>query len=166
MNVAEAGSVAPDLTVQAHRTGICPNRAWVDGRPAVLIFHGRDNQDTARGLIQIVRNVYTDATSVVTVNIVDLSMFPRTMRRLVRSDLDKAFDREALNLPGDRDPESHIVIVGDYSGGLTRSWGFRDTDRLVSCAVLDADWRVRSRTIEPALDRAVMRTLGELLPAP
>ena len=162
-SIAAVGAVGPDVTEHAHTTGVRPGRAWANGRPVVLIFHGRDNQDAARAVVQTVRNTYTHAASVVTVNIVDVSMFPRTMRRLVRSDLDKAFDHEVANLPGDRDPESHIVIVADHNGALTRSWGFRDTDRVVSCVILDADWRIRLRAAEPALDRAVMRTLGGLV---
>ncbi len=162
MSTAQVGSLAPDVTVTAFRTDVCPDRSWVDGRPAVLIFHGRENRDVACAVAQTVRNIYTDATSVITLSVVDLSMFPRVMRRLVRSDLDRAFDHAAVNLSGDRDPESHIIIIPDHSGEMTRAWGFRDTDRIVSCVVLDADWRVHARTTGTDNNRDVMRALGQL----
>jgi hypothetical protein len=160
--VPATGSSGPDITAPAVRTNLCANRAWVDGRPVVVVFHGRDNRDAARALVQSVRNVYRHATSVVTVNVVDLSMFPRVLRRVVNSDLEKAFDAEAANLPGDRDPESHVIIVADYDGSLTRAWGVSDADTVVSAVVLDGDWLIRERSREPGLDHTVLAALGAL----
>lgn len=159
------GSVAPAITVEAHRTGISLDRAWVSGRPVVLVFHGRENRDVARGLVQAVRNVHTHATSVVTANIVDLSPFPRTMRRVVRHDLDKAFEHAVVNLSGDRDPESHVIIVPDHKAEVVQAFGVEGCVRTVAAVVLDGDWRIRLQATEPGLDRAVLRALEEVLGA-
>jgi hypothetical protein len=163
MRSPETGPVGPEITATALRTNVRPDRAWVAGRPAVLLFHGRDNKGAARGIVQSVRNAYGDARAVVTVNIVDLSEFPRLVRRAVDADLDRAFDAEAANLRGDRDPESHIVIVADYDGSLTSAWDVAGADTVVNAVVLDAEWRIRARGREPGLDDLVVAALAGLV---
>jgi hypothetical protein len=159
------GSVAPDITASALRTNVCPDRAWAGGRPVVLIFHSRDNRDAARGVVQSIRNVYNDASLVATVNVVDLSMFPKLLRPMVNADLNKAFDVEAANLRADRDPESHIVILPDYDGSLTRAWGVADAASVVSAIVLDGDWRVQARASGTGVEDAVLSALAALAPS-
>jgi hypothetical protein len=117
------GETAPDISAPAFSTRLVPDRAWIAGRPLAVLFHGRENQDEARGVIQTIRNKWRDAETLVTVNLVDLSMFPRVMRKLVNYDLGKVFDAEAASLPGDLDQDSHIVIVPDFDGKMTKAWG-------------------------------------------
>jgi hypothetical protein len=159
------GSVAPDITASALRTNVRPDRAWAGRRPVVLIFHSRDNRDAARAVVQSIRNVYDHASLVATVNVVDLSMFPKLLRPMVNSDLNKAFDAEVANLRGDRDPESHVVILADYDGSLTRAWGVADAATIVSAVVLDGEWRVHARAAGVGVEDAVLSALAALAPS-
>lgn len=157
------GSRGPEITADAYQSGVRPDWAWIASRPTVLIFHGRDNQDAARAVIQTVRNDYRSAADVVTVNIVDLHMYPRVMRKLVRHDLDVVWDHETRNLPGDLDPESHIVIIPDYDGAITREWNVEESDRTVQTVVLDRDWQEVRRASEPAAADVVRSCLPDLI---
>jgi hypothetical protein len=150
-----AGALAPEITVPALRTGVVPDRGWGNGRAVVVLFHSRDNRDDARAVVQSVRNVYGEATDVGTVNVVDLSMFPRLLRPMVNADLDRAFTAEAANLPGSRDPESYLVIVPDHDGKLTREWGVSDAAKVEARVV-----RARQLAGQPVADDDARR-LGE-----
>lgn len=161
-----AGETAPDIREPAFSTRLVPNRAWVAGRPLVILFHSRENQDEARGVIQAIRNKWRSAETLVTVNLIDLSMFPRVLRRLVNSDLGKAFDAEAANLPGDLDPDSHIVIVPDFDGKTTKAWGVPDAATVVNGVVVDPEWRICARARGAAVESVVMRALSDLVDAP
>jgi hypothetical protein len=153
---------APEITAPALRTGVRPDREWARGRRVVVLFHSRDNRDAARAVVQGVRNVYGEAADVGTVNVVDLSMFPRLLRPMVNADLERAFAAEAANLPGTRDAESYIVIVPDHDGKLTRAWGVSDAATTVSAVVLDEGWRERARASGAGAGDAVLAALAAL----
>jgi hypothetical protein len=157
------GATAPDITEPAFGTRLVPDRAWVAGRPLLVLFHSRDNQDEARGVIQVVRNQWRDAQTLVTVNLVDLGMFPWLLRKLVNFDLQKAFDAEVANLPGDLDPESHIVIVPDFDGKMTKAWGVSESAKVVAGVVVDAEGRICARARGADVAPVVMRALSEAL---
>lgn len=154
---------APDIKEPAFRTQLVPDRAWLGGRPVAVLFHGRENQDEARGVIQVIRNKWPWAHTLVTVNLVDVSMFPRVMRKLVNYDLTQAYSTEEANLPGQYDAESHIVIVPDYDGKITKAWGIADAAAVVSAAVVDSAGRIRARARGAAVESVVMRTLADIL---
>ena len=158
-----AVDTAPDIKGPAFGTGLVPDRAWVAGRPLAVLFHGRENQDEARGVLQVIRNKWPSAETLVTVNLIDVSMFPRVMRRLVNFDLTNVYDAEVANLPGRFDPESHIVIVPDFDGKMTKAWGVSDAATVVSAAVVDSDWKIRARARGAAVESVVMRALAEAL---
>jgi hypothetical protein len=157
------GEIAPDISDPAFNTRLVPDRAWVAGRPLVVLFHSRENQDEARGVIQAVRNKWRSAETLVTVNLVDLSMFPRILRKLVHHDLGKAFEAEAANLPGDLDPDSHIIIVPDFDGKMTKAWGVSDAATVVNGVVVDSEWRICTRAHGAEVETVVMRALAEAL---
>jgi hypothetical protein len=161
-----AGETAPDISEPAFSTRLVPDRAWVAGRPLVVLFYSRENQDDARGVTQVIRNKWRDAQTLVTVNLIDLSMFPRLLRRLVNSDLTKAFDAEVANLPGDLDPESHIVIVPDFDGKMTQAWGVTDAAKVVSAVVVDSAWKICARARGAEVEPVVMRALSDLVGLP
>jgi hypothetical protein len=160
------GETAPDISAPAFSTRLVPDRAWIAGRPLAVLFHGRENQDEARGVIQTIRNKWRDAETLVTVNLVDLSMFPRVMRKLVNYDLGKVFDAEAASLPGDLDQDSHIVIVPDFDGKMTKAWGVSDAATVVSGVVVDSAWKVCARAHGAGVESVVMRALAQALDPP
>ena len=161
-----AGETAPDIREPAFSTRLLADRAWVAGRPLVVLFYSRENQDDARGATQVIRNKWRDAQTLVTINLIDLSMFPRLLRKLVNSDLSKAFDVEAANLPGDLDPESHIVIVPDFDGKMTQAWGVSDAAQVVNAVVVDSQWRICARARGAEVEPVVMRALSDLVGVP
>jgi hypothetical protein len=157
------GETAPDIKEPAFSTRLVPDRAWLAGRPLAVLFHGRENQDEARGILQVIRNKWRDAETLVTVNLVDVSMFPRLMRKLVNFDLGKVFDAEQANLPDDLDPESHIVIVPDFDGKMTKAWGVSEAATVVSGIVVDAGGQIRARASGPEVESVMMRALADAL---
>lgn len=163
MGDGPTGVAAPDIRQEAFNTRLVPDRAWVAGRPVAILFHSRENQDEARAVIQTIRNKWRSAETLVTLNLVDLSMFPRVMRKLVNHDLGKVFEAEAANLPGDLDPESHIVIVPDFDGKMTKAWGVSDAATVVNGVVVDSEWKVCARAHGSDVESVVMRALSEAL---
>ncbi|MGD0603318.1 MAG: hypothetical protein ABSA53_06925 [Streptosporangiaceae bacterium] len=163
---AQAGEKAPDIREPAFGTRLVPDRAWVAGRPLVVLFYSRENQDDARAVTQVIRNKWRDAQDLVTINLIDLSMFQRLVRKLVNSDLTKAFDVEVANLPGDLDPESHIIIVPDFDGKMTRAWGVSDAAQVVNAVVVDAQWRICARARGAEVESVVMRALSAMVGVP
>jgi hypothetical protein len=157
------GETAPDIKEPAFSTRLVPDRTWIAGRPVAVLFHGRENQDEARGIIQVIRNKWRNAETLVTVNLVDVSMFPRLMRKLVNFDLGKVFDAEETNLPDDLDPESHIVIVPDFDGKMTKAWGVSEAATVVSGIVVDSDGQICARASGPEVESVVMRALADAL---
>ncbi len=160
------GETAPDIKEPAFSTRLVPDRAWVAGRPLVVLFYSRENQDDARAVTQVIRNKWRDAQTLVTINLIDLSMFPRIVRRLVNSDLTKAFDAEVENLPGDLDPESHIVIIADFDGKMTQAWGVCDAAEVINAVVVDSQWKICARARGAEVESVVTRELTAMVGAP
>ena len=159
----EVGDIGPEISDGAYRTKIVPDRAWAKGRPCVLLFHGRENQETARAVVQSIRNVYPSSETVTTISVVDLSMFSLTMRKLVNYDLEKVWEHENANLHGNLDAESHIVIIADHKGRNTARWGVQDAATVLTAVVVDRDWRIRRKISGDSAIDAVVGSVTSLL---
>lgn len=53
--------------------------------------------------------------------------------------LRQAYEKTAAELPPGVDPEEYVMILPDWGGRITRSFGLRDTGLVAAVAMIDGD---------------------------
>ncbi len=112
------------------------------GIPAVLLFHGRNTADVSRRVNGPVRDRYPDASQLMVASIMDLHIAPRLLRGVVEAFIRDAYEEAILELPNGWTPQEYLLLLPDWDGKVTKSFGFKDTDRNAGVAVLDAEGMV------------------------
>ncbi len=138
----EAGTRAPDFDLLAAGSGRRVSLRGNDGRPVVLIFHLQGTAPTAREINHAVREHYPSPEEVLVVSVIDLSIVPPVYWMTVGLVLGQAYEKAAVELPPETDPEEYVVILPDWGGRVSRSYGARRTNRAAAIVIVDADSNV------------------------
>lgn len=107
------------------------------GVPLVLVFHLQGTASAAESMNRAVRGRYTSG-EVTVASVVDLSLVPTLYWGTVWIVLRQAYEKTAAELPPSVDPEEYVMLLPDWDGRSTRSFGLRDTGR-VAVAMIDGD---------------------------
>ena len=109
------------------------------GKPAVLIFHTQETSDAAAQINQAIRaeSQYADCESMLIANIVDLHSVPKLFRGFAEKAMKESYDKSAASLPQGVAPQDYILILPDWDGSVTKSFGFKNTNKTAAFAVLD-----------------------------
>ena len=112
------------------------------GVPSVLIFLSRDTSNASESINGPVRDRYPKASSLLVVNIMDLHIAPRLLRRVVEAFIRDAYEDACQKLPKDWPPRDYLLLAPDWDGKLTKSFGFSDTNKIAGVAVLDRQGKI------------------------
>lgn len=112
------------------------------GTPAVLIFHGRGNSEASQDVNRPVRDKYPDASDLLVASILDLHIAPRLLRGVVEAFIRDAYEDACKKLPDGLLPRDYLILLPDWDGKLSKSFGLKDTDRQAGVVVLDSQANV------------------------
>lgn len=109
------------------------------GKPAVLLFH---TQETAEGAAVVnsslrAQDEYKNCDSLFIANIVDLHSVPKLFRGFAEKAMKESYEKAAASLPPNVDPASMVLILPDWDGSVTKTFGLKDTNKTAAIAVLD-----------------------------
>ena len=109
------------------------------GKPAVLIFHTQETAETAAQINEAIRaeSNYVKCESMLIANVVDLHSVPKLFRGFAEKAMKESYDKAAASLAKGLAPQDYIVILPDWDGSLTKSFGFKNTNKTAAFAVLD-----------------------------
>ena len=131
----------PDKTMKAFGSGRQINLQNF-GAPTVLIFHYRDTAEMARDLNNAIRKEYPSASDLLIGSVVDLHSIPKLGRGATEAMINREYSKAAQSLKEDQVPEDLIIILADWNGQMTKALGFKDTNKQVGLAILDASGHV------------------------
>ncbi|MBK8784022.1 MAG: NAD(P)/FAD-dependent oxidoreductase [Anaerolineales bacterium] len=114
------------------------------GKPAVLIFHTQETAEAAAQINQAIRaeSNYANCDSMLIANIVDLHSVPKLFRSFAEKAMKESYDKAAAALAKGLAPQDYVAILPDWDGSLTKSFGFKNTNKTAAFAVLDKDGQV------------------------
>jgi hypothetical protein len=126
----------PDKTLTAIGSGRQINLQNL-GVPTVLIFHYRGTAGVARNLNNIIREKYP-ASQVLVASVLDLHSIPKLARGATETMIKREYKNAADELKEDQTPEDYVILIADWNGGITKSLGFKKTDKQAGLAVFDS----------------------------
>ena len=153
----ENGERAPEFRLLAAGSGRRFSLDGFAGRPLVLIFHLQGTAPTAREINRAVRARYPDPDQATVASVIDLSIVPPVYWMTVAFVLNQAYEKAATELPSDVDPAKYVIILPDWGGFVSRSYGVRRTNRAAAIVIVDGDSNVvglyqGERPVEVVLD--------------
>lgn len=126
----------PDKTLTAIGSGREINLQNL-GVPTVLIFHYRGTAGVARNLNNIIREKYP-ASQVLVASVLDLHSIPKLARGATEAMIGREYKNAVNDLKEDQAPEDYVILIADWNGGITKSLGFKKTDKQAGLAVFDS----------------------------
>jgi phytoene dehydrogenase-like protein len=137
--VSSSASFAPAATLKAAGSGREVTLNAI-GRLTVILFHTADTAEEAERIHQFVRGVqeYQSGASVAIINMVDLHTVPKLFRGFAEKSMRESYEKAGRKLPPGEKPQEYVIILPDWDGSVTKSFGLGDTSKTVGLVVLDA----------------------------
>jgi hypothetical protein len=113
-------------------------------KPTVLIFHTQETAEAAAKINETIRaeSNYANCDSMLIANIVDLHSIPKLFRGFAEKAMKESYDKAAASLAKGLAPQDYIVIIPDWDGSVTKSFGFKNTNKIAAFAALDAQGNI------------------------
>lgn len=135
---------SPAVTLKAAGSGreISLNKI---GKHAVLIFHAQETADAAAQINEAIRaqSNYASCDSVLIANVVDLHAVPKLFRGFAEKAMKESYDKAAAVL-AERGlaPRDYAIILPDWDGSVTKTFGLKGANKTAGLAVLDANGKL------------------------
>lgn len=110
--------------------------------PLLLIFHAHAGSEFAFNINAVVRQSYPTIEELQIASVVDLRHIPRYMRAAVELTLSAAYRQAAKRIPEDRDPTEYVVIVPDWEGKVTTSFGMQERVKDIGLVLIAKQWQI------------------------
>ncbi len=145
-----SAQMAPNFTLQ-HIAGRNVSLSEFQGRTVVIVFSGRDSVDQAQQIGQAIRARY-DLYALPLISILDMHGIPRMMQGLAKGRIQGGYEElvktatNALQAAGKSmppDPSQAIIMLPDWDGGVTRSFGLQAVDQQAVAVLIDGNGYIR-----------------------
>lgn len=143
-------TTAPNFTLK-HIVGHTVALSDFRGKPVVVVFGGRDSTDQARQISRTLRGRY-DAEALPIISILDLSGIPKMMHALAKGRIQSGYQevvRDATAMIQQQgkqvptDPSRIIIMLPDWDGAVTASYGLKDVDKQAVAVAIDGGGNIR-----------------------
>lgn len=149
MPIQQLPEVAPDFTLE-HILGHEVSLSDYRGRQVVVTFGGKDSAGQIEQGIATIRKTY-DPDELTIVGVSDLREAPRPARIIVKNQIKKAYegavkaqdaDLQAMGKPPRQEPSKDVIMLLDWSGGVTDEFGLTGVDKEAVAVAVDGDGKV------------------------
>lgn len=149
MTITQLPSTAPDFTLD-HILGHTVSLGDYRGQRVVVTFGGRDSADQIEKGIDTIRDTY-DPGELTIIGVSDLRAAPRPARIIVKNQIKKAYEGavkamnaqlQAAGKPERQDPSKDVIMLLDWSGGVTDSFGVSDADKEAAAVAVDPEGKI------------------------
>ena len=141
-NQLPTGSPAPDFELEAIVSDRLINPHQLQGQTLLLLFH---NQNTVSAVVDVqdaVRQAYPSAADVIIASVVDLDGVPRMFRGMVRKAMAQGYEEASRQIPDDWDPVEYVVLLPDWKGEVSKSYGVGKLDEHAAVVVIDPEGNI------------------------
>lgn len=129
----------------------------------LLVCHGQETAFEAARLHTTVRQRYTSPSTLMAASLVDLKIVPRMLRGIAEAAVRKAHQQAVSSLEAGMPPEEYIVILIDWDGSVTASFGLHDTPRTAGVVLLDCEGNLLETFQGADLTQTTLTLLGKYL---
>jgi hypothetical protein len=145
-----SAQMAPNFTLQ-HIAGRNVSLSEFQGRTVVMVFSGRDSVDQAQKIGQTIRSRY-DVYALPIVSVLDMHGIPRMMQGLAKGRVQSGYDElvktaaNTLQATGKQlpaDPSQAIIMLPDWDGAVTKSFGLQAVDQQAVAVLIDGNGYIR-----------------------
>ncbi len=149
MPIQQLPAVAPDFTLE-HILGHKVSLGDYKGRTVVVTFGGRESAGQIEQGIGTIRRTY-DPDQLTIVSISDVRSVPRPARIIAKNQIKKAYegavkaqdaDLKAAGKPARQDPSKDVIMLLDWSGGVTDQFGLTGVDKEAVAVLVDGGGQV------------------------
>lgn len=149
MPIQQLPASAPDFTLD-HILGHKVSLSDYKGKKVVVTFGGRESAGQIEQGIGTIRKGY-DADELTIIGVSDLRAAPRPARIIVKNQIKKAYegavkaqdaDLTAAGKPARQDPSKDVIMLLDWSGGVTDQFGLSGVDKEAAAVVVDGEGKV------------------------
>ena len=141
---------APDFTLD-HIKGHPVSLSSYRGRPVVLIFAGKDSGSQARDIVVALRNRYAP-DQLPAVSVLDMHGIPRLVQGIAKGQIQKGYndavkeaqaDTQAKGWAMPADPAQLVVMLMDWDGKVTASYGLSGVDKQATAVLIDENGAIQ-----------------------
>lgn len=145
-----SAQMAPNFTLQ-HVTGRNVSLSEFQGRTVVMVFSGRDSVEQAQKIGQSIRARY-DVYALPIISVLDMHGIPRMMQGLAKGRVQSGYDElvkiaaNTLQASGKQlpaDPSQVIIMLPDWDGNVTKSFGLQAVDQQAVAVLIDGNGYIR-----------------------
>ena len=157
---------APDFTLP-HVSGREVSLSEFRGRPAVLVFSGRDSKDQAASIESAIRGRYA-ADELALISVANVKGVPRLLHGVAKNDIEKSYKKTAQETakrlqesgkPVPADLSGLVVFLLDWNGKAVSDYG---ADGKQAVAVLiDAGGNIQGRASGAEAGSEILSMLGQ-----
>jgi len=147
--IQQLPAIAPEFTLE-HILGHEVSLSNYKGERLVVTFGGRESAGQIEQGIGTIRGTY-DPDQLTIIGVSDLRAAPRAARIIVKNQIKKAYegavkaqdaDLKAAGKPSREHPEKDVIMLLDWSGGVTDQYGVTDADKEAAAVAIDASGNV------------------------
>lgn len=141
---------APQFTLQ-HIVGRPVSLADYRGRMVVVVFAGRDSSEQAKNISITLRAQY-GPDQLPILSVLDLHALPRLVQGMAKGQIQKAYQSavaeataraQAMGRAMPADSSQAIVMLPDWDGSVTRSFGLNDVNAQAVAVLVDGNGYIR-----------------------
>jgi hypothetical protein len=166
MPIQQLPAVAPDFTLDhilGHKVSLSDYR----GKKVVVTFGGRESSGQIEDGIGAIRKKF-DPDELTIIGVSDLRAAPRPARIIVKNQIKKAYegavkaqdaDLQAMGKPARQDPSKDVIMLLDWSGGVTDEFGLTGVDKEAAAVAVDADGKIIGSGTGPELGPQILAVL-------
>jgi AhpC/TSA family len=167
MAIGQLPEVAPDFTLE-HILGHEVSLGDYRGRRVVVTFGGRDSVGQIEQGIATIRKSY-DPDELTIIGVSDLRAAPRPARIIVKNQIKKAYegavkaqdaDLQARGKAPREEPSKDVIMLLDWSGEVTDSFGVTGADKEAAAVALDGEGKIRGSGTGPQLGEEIVAVLA------
>ncbi len=138
------------------------------GSSVVLVFSGRDSTDQARQISRAIRSRH-DSEALPIISILDLSGVPRMMHGLAKGRIQSGYQEVVRDVTAvmqqhgkqsPADPSRIIVMLPDWDGAVTASYGLKGVEKQAVAVAVDGDGTIRGYGSGPQGGEQILALFG------
>lgn len=157
------GSTAPGFALRAVATRREFRLADFRERAVLLIFAEAAGASSSRDIVIKLRLRYPDFAVLAIAVVVDLRVVPGLLKGVAEGIMEAAYKQAAAEVPPGYDAADHLILLQDWNGAVTKSYGADGTGKHLTLVLIDGSGRVHGTYRGGSPVEAALALVNDLL---
>ena len=159
------GTPAPPFTLTALGSGRSVSPGSSD-HALLLVFHDQNTVDQVQRMQESVRSRYADARQLQIASVVNMKPVPAFLRGTAEAVMKGSYAKAAAAMPPGLDAADYVVILLDWDGSVSQTYGAVKIDRQPRLVLIDPAGTVSAVYQDVEIGRAALAMVERLLGPP